>query len=177
MQPLERARGLKAACVAGVALVKGICRTLGMDILDVKGATGGLDTDVMAKARAALEALERYDLAFVNIKACDIAGHDGKPLQKIAAIEGADKMFSYFSDELPEDVVLALTSDHSTPCALGNHSGDPVPLLIYGPNIRKDGVRAFDEISAAEGGLGRLRGKELLPVLLDLADRSEKFGA
>jgi 2,3-bisphosphoglycerate-independent phosphoglycerate mutase len=177
LEPLERAWGLRAACIAGVTLVKGICRAVGMEILEVKGATGGLDTDMMAKAHAAVGALDHQDLVFINIKAPDVAGHDGKPQDKIAAVEGADQVFKYLSGELPEAVVLALTADHSTPCALGNHSGDPVPLLIHGPSARVDRVRFFDELSAADGGLGRLRGKELLPVLLDLAYRSKKFGA
>jgi 2,3-bisphosphoglycerate-independent phosphoglycerate mutase len=58
-----------------------------------------------------------------------------------------------------------------------NHSGDPVPLTIYCPGSRKDDVDKFDEISCANGALGRIRGKDLLPIMMDLVNRSEMYGA
>ncbi len=58
-----------------------------------------------------------------------------------------------------------------------NHSGDPVPLAIVGEGVRKDDVDKFDEFSLAKGGLGRIRGKDLLPIMLDIANRSEMYGA
>ncbi len=169
--------GLKAAAIAGVALVKGICRVAGMDVLEVAGATGGLDTDMNAKLKAALKALETNDLVFVNIKAADLCGHDGDPKGKAKVVERIDRAMALVKKGLPEGAFLALTADHSTPCCVKDHTGDPVPLVIYGKGVRADKVRSFDEIACAEGGLGRLRGVDLLPVLLDLAGRSEKFGA
>ena len=169
--------GLKAAAIAGVALVKGICRVAGMEIIDVKGATGGLNTDMDAKARAAVRALDKYDLVFVNIKAADLCGHDGDPKGKAAVVRRLDKAMSIIRKGLPEGAFFALTADHSTPCCVKDHTGDPVPLVIYGKGVRADRVRTFDEIACAEGGLGRLRGVDLLPVLLDLSGRAEKFGA
>jgi 2,3-bisphosphoglycerate-independent phosphoglycerate mutase len=169
--------GMKCAAIAGVALVKGICRVAGMDIIDVKGATGGLNTDMGAKARAAIKALDSYDLVFVNIKAADLCGHDGDPKGKAAVAARIDKAMSIVKRDLPDVAYLALTADHSTPCCVKDHTGDPVPLVIYGKGVRTDRVRTFDEIACAEGGLGRLRGVDLLPVLMDLTGRAEKFGA
>ncbi|MBM4250292.1 MAG: 2,3-bisphosphoglycerate-independent phosphoglycerate mutase [Euryarchaeota archaeon] len=169
--------GMKCAAIAGVALVKGICRVSGMEVIDVKGATGGLDTDIEAKLRAALKALESNDLVFVNIKAADLCGHDGDPNGKVKVAKRIDRAMSLVKKALPEGAILALTSDHSTPCCVKDHTGDPVPLVIYGKGVRADRVRTFDEIACAEGGLGRLRGVDLLPVLMDLAGRAEKFGA
>ncbi len=177
IEPLGEKFHLRAVCVAGVALIKGICRVVGMDILEVPGATGGLNTDMVAKVRAALDALASSDLVFVNIKACDIAGHDGKAEEKVRAIEAADRAFAYLREHWREDTVLAITADHCTPVSRMDHSGDPVPLLLHGAGVTGDGVEAFDEASAGQGRLGRLRGNELLPILLDLADRSPKFGA
>lgn len=169
--------GLRFAAIAGVALVRGICGAVGMDVLPVRGATGGMDTDMEAKVVAAMGALGRYDAVVVNIKAPDIAGHDGKPWEKVDAIERIDASLATLRDGFQEDWILAVTADHSTPCATGDHSADPVPLLVHGEGVRRDGVGSFDEIAAASGSWGRLRGRDLLPSLLDLANRTEKFGA
>jgi len=80
------------------------------------------------------------------------------------------------SDLGPETVVAA-TADHSTPVALKDHSGDPVPLVVFGEGVRLDDVARFDELSAAKGGLGRVLGRDLMPILLNVANRAEKFGA
>ncbi|MFQ5838886.1 MAG: 2,3-bisphosphoglycerate-independent phosphoglycerate mutase [Thermoplasmata archaeon] len=169
--------GLSFGAIAGVALIKGICRSVGMDLLEVKGATGGLDTDVRAKVVAAVKALDEYDVVVVNIKAPDVAAHDGEAREKARAVERIDDSLGLLRTQLKEDWIVALTADHSTPCVTGDHSADPVPLLVFGDGVRRDGVETFDEIAAAGGALGRLRGKDLMPLLLDLANRSKKFGA
>jgi 2,3-bisphosphoglycerate-independent phosphoglycerate mutase len=174
---LEERFGLKSAVVGGVTLVKGICKVAGMDTLNVEGATGGLDTDMIAKGKAASEALASYDLVFLNIKAGDICGHDGDAAGKVSVVQRIDKMMLIIKSEMPDDVVLAVTSDHTTPVAVRDHAGDPVPLLIYARDIRVDEVSEFDEISVTKGILGRIRGSQLMPILLDLSGRAERFGA
>src|SRR3990170_4799232 len=156
---------------------KGMCRAVGMDVLEVPGATGGLDTNMVAKGEAALNALRTYDLVFVNVKAADVCGHDGKASEKIKVIERIDQMMAQLKAKLPSDVIVAITADHSTPCAVQDHSGDPVPLTIFGDGVRVDGVPSYDERSVAKGGLGRIRGRDLLPILLSLANRAEKYGS
>ncbi|MEE9237822.1 MAG: 2,3-bisphosphoglycerate-independent phosphoglycerate mutase [Thermoplasmata archaeon] len=168
--------GLRFAAIAGVALIKGICRSVGMEVLDVKGATGGLDTDIEAKIEAAMRALEEYHVVVVNIKAPDVAGHDRKPGLKTEVVERIDRSLGMLREGIQEDWIVAVTADHSTPCETGDHSADPVPLLVFGDGVRRDDVVTFDEISVAVGGLGRLRGVDLMPLLIDLANRSEKFG-
>ncbi len=168
---------LKAAGVAGVGLIKGICRAIGMDVLDVPGATGGLDTDMDAKAEAALAALRENDLVIVNVKAADICGHDGLAKEKVRVVEQIDRMMANIRSDLPHDVVLAATADHATPVELRDHSGDPVPVMMYGPTVLADGVKRFDETAVMAGGIGRIRGTDLLPILLGAANRGEKYGA
>ena len=168
---------LRAAGIAGVALIKGMCRAVGMEVLDVPGATGGLDTDMVAKATAALEALKSFDLVAVNVKAPDVCGHDGLATEKVRTVERIDAMMATLKQGLESDVVLAATADHSTPVMLKDHSGDPVPVVIFGEGVRIDDVQRFDELSAAKGGLGRILGRDLIPILIDLAGRSEKYGA
>lgn len=169
---------MRAAAVAGVALIKGICRSLGLTLVDAPGATGGLDSDFAAKGKAALTALEENDFVFLSVKAPDLCGHDGAAGAKVEVLERIDQqLMAGLRTGLPPDAILAVTGDHSTPCARKDHSGDPVPLLVFGEGVRVDGTASFDEIASMHGGLGRLRGRDLLPLLLDLADRSEKYGA
>lgn len=177
LEPLPDRYGIRCAAVAGVTLVKGICRIVGMDVPDVAGATGGLDTDYKAKADAALRLLRDHDFVFVNVKAGDIAGHDGDFRMKVRIVESIDVMLGLLLKDMHEDVVVALTCDHSTPVVVREHSADPVPVTISGGGARVDGVREFDEISCASGSLGRIRGVELMPTILGMADRARKFGA
>jgi len=169
--------GLKAAAISGVTLVRGICTSVGMEMLEVEGATGGLDTDMIAKADAAMKALESKDFVYMNIKAPDICGHDGLAEEKVKVIQRLDEMLGGVKRQLDDETILAVTADHSTPIEVGDHSGDPVPLMIFGPGVRIDQVAQFDEVSVAQGGLGHPRGSDLMNLLLNLAGRAEKFGA
>lgn len=177
LEPMTARYGLKCAAVAGVTLVKGICRLVGMEVPDVKGATGGLDTDYGAKAEAALGLLKANDMVFVNVKAGDIASHDGDFRMKVRVVESIDMMLGMILQDLPDHVIVAITCDHTTPVSTKEHSADPVPLAISGGGGRFDGVKDFDEISAASGALGRIRGTDLMPILLGMADRAQKFGS
>ncbi len=177
LESLEKRYGLKSAAIGGVTLVKGICKVAGMDLLDVDGATGGLDTDMIAKGNAAIEALKSYDFVFMNVKAGDICGHDGDAKGKVKVAERIDKMMAIIRKECPDDLVLAVTCDHTTPVAIRDHAGDPVPLLVYGKGVRVDEVVEFDELSVIKGILGRIRGSDFMPILLNLSNRAKKFGA
>ena len=75
--------GLRGAVVAAVDLVRGIGRFAGLDVIDVPGATGDLDTDYGAKARAAIDALRDHDLVWVHVEAPDEAAHMGSRPEKI----------------------------------------------------------------------------------------------
>ncbi|MCK4443355.1 MAG: 2,3-bisphosphoglycerate-independent phosphoglycerate mutase [Thermoplasmata archaeon] len=177
LDSLEERFGIRSAAICGVTLIKGICRVAGMKILDVDGATGGLDTDMIAKGKAAIEALESYDFVFLNVKAPDICGHDGDPEGKVKVAERLDMMMSFIRKELRNDVIMAVTSDHSTPVSVRDHAGDSVPLIVYGKDIRVDEVSSYDEISVTKGILGRIRGSDLIHILLDQSGRAEKFGS
>jgi len=166
--------GFGSACVAGASLYKGVAKYLGMDVVPVEGATGRADTNLNNKAEAALHALEEYDFVFVHVKATDSMGHDGD-------FEGKEDMISRIDKELVTrikdvDAYIAITADHSTPVSIKRHSGDPVPIVIKGEGVRKDGITKFDEFSAASGGLGRIRGVDLMPILSDFMGFYTMFG-
>lgn len=172
----ERAK-MKIAGVAGVTLVKGVFRACNIDIAEKPEWTGGIDTDIMSKAQGAVELLADHDLVVINIKATDLSGHDNVPQEKVGIIERIDKGAGWIMENMPEGTVFAVTADHSTPCEKGDHTGDPVPLVIHCKGNRADQTTSYDEITCSHGGLGRLCGKELLPVLMNMAGRTEKFGA
>lgn len=157
--------GLRACCIAGGGLYKGVARAVGMKILKVDGATGTLETDLGAKINAAIKALKKYDFVFIHIKGTDILGHDGKCKEKKEFIEKIDHAFKPIINL--KNTVIAITGDHSTPCALKDHSADPTPLLIFGR--MKDKLNHFSEKDCANGSIGTILGLDLMPKLLKIA--------
>lgn len=179
METLKEKYGFSySACIAEVTLVKGVATYAGMSIIDVPGSTAGLDTDTRAIGRAALDSIQNNELIIVNVKGPDVAGHDGNIEGKIEIIEQIDEMVGDIWNGINlEETYVVLTADHSTPIEVKDHSGDPVPLAIAGPMVRVDDVTSFNERAAAKGGLHRIRGLDLMPILLDLLGKTKKFGA
>ncbi|MEK6972790.1 MAG: 2,3-bisphosphoglycerate-independent phosphoglycerate mutase [archaeon] len=157
--------GLRACCIAGGGLYKGVAKSVGMKVLNVKGATGTLETDLGAKINAAIKALKKYDFVFAHIKGADILGHDGKCIEKKKFIEKIDNSFKKIINL--KNTVIAITGDHSTPCTLKDHSADPTPLLIFGGI--KDKVNHFSERDCLNGSIGMILGLDLMPKLLKIA--------
>ena len=79
--------GVSGAMITAVDLLRGIGKLAGMDIIEVEGATGYLDTNYEGKGQAAIQALEDHDLVFIHIEAPDEAGHGALLKEKIEAIE------------------------------------------------------------------------------------------
>lgn len=168
--------GLNAACIAETGLIKGIGKITGMDIMDIEGATGGVDTNLDNIAQGILDATKKdYDFLLINVDGADEAGHDGNATEKLEFIERADQVVGKLMDL--KDVYFILTADHSTPISVMDHTGDPVPLIINGPGIRVDDVKIYNERTAAKGGLCRIRGSDVMNILMDLMNKSTKFGA
>lgn len=167
---------IKGACVAAEGTVLGVARLAGFTALTSATMTGNIDTDVYAKAKMAVEALEENDFVLVNIKATDLFGHDGNPEKKAQAVEVFDEFIGHLLEANLENTIIAVAADHSTPCERMEHSGDPVPVLISGPGIRQDRVTKFDEISCSYGGLGRIKGKDLSNTLYDFLEKTKKQG-
>ena len=166
---------LKAACIAGAGLYRGIAQILGMEVINVPGATGQLDTDLEAKIKTALAWLNKYDFMFVHIKGADILAEDGNYVGKKQFIEKIDKSFAPLVDK--EDILIVITADHSTSSQLRMHTADPVPLLIAGKNLHTDSVESFGEREAAGGKLGHIKGKHLMPMILDFIGKAPLYGA
>ena len=173
--PFSERYELSGSVVSAATLISGIGKVVGLEHIPVPGTTGSVDSDLNAKVRAALGELDRKEFVLMNIKGADEAGHDGKGIQKrdfIEVIDAALEPLLTLSETL-----LVVCADHSTPCSIKDHSADPVPVVIRGPGVRTDRTTRFDEISCAEGGLHRIRGCDLMPIALDLINKSHKYGA
>ena len=72
--------------------------------------------------------------------------------------------------------VIVITGDHSTPCSYKAHSGHPVPLLVWGKNVRQDSTKSYDEYTAMKGGLGEFRRKEVMLSILNYLEKSHLYG-
>jgi len=150
---------------------RGIALLTGIDVIDIPSSTAHLDVDYPIWSKVALDSIKKYGGIYVHIKGPDEPAHDGDFQKKKEIIEAIDKFF--FANLLPKldmaNTVIAVTADHSTVCAIKAHSADPVPLLIAGANIKPDGSLSFSEKAAALGSLGELKGREIMPLLMESA--------
>jgi 2,3-bisphosphoglycerate-independent phosphoglycerate mutase len=152
--------GLNGLLIASESMYIGLARELGLTAFRVKNSDDP-GQDLRERIRLALEDTE-HDYIHVHTKDIDEAAHSGDPEKKknvISALDcGLDELIG--AVESRNDLLVVVTADHSTPSISSLiHSGEPVPVIMIGPNVRRDKVGVFDEISASEGCLGLIRGK------------------
>ena len=155
--------GISFASILDMPVEKGVARISGMSDF-----SGGDSSNYKAKAKKALSLLKKYDCVYVHIKGPDEPGHDGDALKKKKVIELIDSDFFkiLISNVDMGNTTFIVSADHSTPCSDKSHSDDPVPLVISGPNVKRDSVCRFTEKEAAKGSLGIMRGIDVLPKAL-----------
>lgn len=165
----EEVYGLSGAVISAVDLVKGIGACAGMEVIDVPGATGYLDTNYEGKVEYGLKSLEENDLVMIHIEATDETGHTGKAGLKVRAIEEFDRRVVGPAIEGMRKIGrfrALLTSDHPTPVSLRTHSRDPVPFAVYdSQNPAGDSARVYSEKCAAETGTVFEEGWKLIGAL------------
>ena len=169
---LVKRLGLKASVIAGESTVIGLARMLKYQVVSEPGFTSLPNTDLQAKVAAARAALEENDIVFLHIKGPDICAHDNNPEGKKRLLEDIDQALTPLRGE---DLVIAVTGDHSTDSNTGDHSGDPVPSLLYAPRGRRDLCSQFGESHCAGGGLGRVSATGFLCSMLDAMGFMHKF--
>jgi 2,3-bisphosphoglycerate-independent phosphoglycerate mutase len=164
------AYNVSGGVISAVDLIKGMGRVLGMEVVNVPGATGYYDTNYEGKAAAALKILEEKDLVFIHVEAPDEAGHNGDIREKIRAIENFDrKITGPVLDALTDGGCgyrVMILPDHPTPVKLRTHTSDPVPFAMAGAGIEPDEVTVFTERSAKAGSMGVVKGSDLMKKLL-----------
>ncbi|HOW98502.1 MAG TPA: cofactor-independent phosphoglycerate mutase [Kiritimatiellia bacterium] len=161
--------GLTGGVITAVDLIRGLGRLIGLDVIQVPGATGFLDTNYAGKVQAALDVVARHDFVFVHIEAPDECGHMGKVALKVEAIEAFDqKVVAPVWEALEkkgEPYRLLLCTDHRTPVSVRGHTREPVPMIsLDGPVGAIDREAAFDEFVGGGKASGMIheRMRELL---------------
>ncbi|MGE4291615.1 MAG: cofactor-independent phosphoglycerate mutase [Desulfovibrio sp.] len=160
--------GLRGAVISAVDLIKGLGLASGMEVLNVEGVTGLLDTNYQGKVDAALAFLERGDFVFVHVEAPDECGHSGIAEDKVEAMRRFDaRIVGPLRTALAgRDVVWVAACDHYTPIAERTHTTDPVPFLLQYPDCEPSGPDSFSEATADSTGLSIDKGHNLLPWVL-----------
>lgn len=165
LEPFAQWHGLRGAVITGVDILRGLAVMAGMQQITVAGATGYLDTDYAGKGRAAVAALDEFDLVVVHIEAPDEAGHLGRADEKIKALERVDEhIVGPLLAALPRHGHwrLLIAPDHPTPCTTTAHDATPPPFCYIGNAATGGSGRRFSERDAAATGVWIEPGHELM---------------
>jgi 2,3-bisphosphoglycerate-independent phosphoglycerate mutase len=154
--PMSEHYRLRFGSFVEMPVEKGIALLTGISIVDVPSNTGHPDIDYAIWAKIALQKINEFDGLYIHIKGPDEPGHDGDFNKKKASIEAIDKHF--FGNLLPhlkmKDVVIVVTAD---------------PLIISGGSVKADGTLSFSERACHKGSLGEIIGKDLMGILIKMA--------
>lgn len=164
---------MTGATITGVDLLKGISNYIGLDVIEVPGATAYFDTNYENKVDYALESLKNHDVQYIHIEAPDEAGHEGNLPEKLRAIENIDSIIlEKLFKELPkidEEYTIAVLPDHPTPIDIKTHTMTPVPFAIYSTNIKEpDATQIFSE-DMSQGKYGTIIGHTLLSEMIKIS--------
>jgi 2,3-bisphosphoglycerate-independent phosphoglycerate mutase len=170
MATLREKFGITGAVISAVDLIRGLGIYAGLDVINVPGATGLIDTNYEGKADACLAAMKDHDFVYVHVEASDECGHARNVQQKMLAIEYLDaRLMARVMKGLEEqgiEAVVAVLPDHATPVEKGNHVHGPVPVAIRDPHQPSDSVTGYDEFAVTAGSLGVMHGDQFFRTFL-----------
>ena len=143
----------------GVLMFGGLGVLAGLEVINVPGATGFLDTNYLGKAEYGLESLKHKDFLFLHVEATDEAGHMGAADKKVQALEDFDQkvvgtILAGLRDH--DEWRILLMPDHATPVAIKTHSDDPVPFAVLSSaDLRRGHQKSvqYNEPSAKSTGV------------------------
>jgi 2,3-bisphosphoglycerate-independent phosphoglycerate mutase len=167
--------GVGGSFVGDSAFLRGLASYVGLEPIHEPETHDPVD-DLRRRVRRVRERLAAGEtFVFAHQKTTDAAGHTKDPTVKRDTIERLDDALA----DLPlDEAIVCVTGDHATPASADViHSGDPVPFVLAGPGVRADDVTQFGELTCAKGILGHLRGLDVMPVLLNAADRPRFLGS
>jgi 2,3-bisphosphoglycerate-independent phosphoglycerate mutase len=159
---------LRAGCLAVYPMYKGLAQLVGMTKLE------GPQT-IAEQFKRYIAEYDNYDYFFIHFKYTDMYGEDGNFDAKRKAIEELDAALPILLRKRPD--VLAITGDHSTPCAIKGHSWHPQPVLLHSLYSGSDKLERFTETGANCGSLGVFEAKYLIRLMQANAKAFDKFGA
>src|SRR6266850_1310549 len=159
---------LRPACIAVYPMYKGLAQLVGMAKLE------GPQT-ISEQFERYLAEYDNYDYFFIHYKYTDMYGEDGNFDAKKNTISEFDAALPVFLRKKPQ--VLAITGDHSTPCAIKGHSWHAQPVLLHSPLSGSDKLQRFTETGANSGSLGVFEAKYLMRLMQANAKMFDKFGA
>jgi len=159
--------------ISSFPLYKGIAKFLGIPVKEPEQT--GAELTIQDKFQTAANLIQDHDMLILHIKDPDIAGEDGDYIQKKEIIEEIDACLPSILDNIGPDDTLIITSDHSTPALMQEHSGHPIPIVMKGPFVRVDQVEKFSELDCITGSLGTFRAIELMNLILMSTKRLKTF--
>jgi 2,3-bisphosphoglycerate-independent phosphoglycerate mutase len=175
LEPIAERFAMRWGCFVEMPVERGIALALGMEEVpapesDGRGFGTAAEDAYAAWARLAAEAIGEFDALYVHLKGPDVPAHDGRADDKrdvIAAIDAA-----FFGELLPRidpsRTIVAVTADHATSCPRRAHTADPVPLVVSGDGVTPDGSTVYGEGACADGSIGQLLGRQILPRIAQL---------
>ena len=172
LQNFREKTGLNGTMISAVDLLKGIAVGAGMQVVEVEGATGSLDTNYLGKAQAAINALlnDKQDFVYIHVEAPDEMGHQGNLHHKVQSIEEIDKniigVVKKALDDANEQYRILVLPDHPTPICKRTHTADPVPYVLFDSTETKNNCTTFCEKNAEQTGIYQQDGYRLMEMLI-----------
>ncbi len=174
LKTLKERYGISGSVVAAVDLIKGLGKYAGLEIVNVQGATGYLDTNYHGKAQATIEELKRKDFVFLHVEAPDEAGHSGQKDLKVKAIEDFDeKIINPIMEGLKQfdSWRILIMPDHQTPVTTRVHERGKVPFLLLDSEswnkFSGEPSFSFTEKTALSSGHDVPKASKMIEILLD----------
>jgi 2,3-bisphosphoglycerate-independent phosphoglycerate mutase len=171
LSPFSVRQGTWGPAVAGTDLARGAFRLAGLRVMSVPGATGDLDTDYTAKARAALYGLREYSIALIHVQSPGLSALRGDVEAKLDSIERIDeRLIGTLLDNLGklDEFRILVVPDHVTSTESHRVERGPVPFLLAGSGDRPSGRRLpFDERALEDAELTREEPWRLLELLTE----------
>ncbi len=119
------------SCICSAEIVKGIAKSMGIDVPILKNSTGDVDTDLKEKAEAVFNELESHDAVIAHINGTDEASHRKDLSEKINFIEKIDREFlKYIYEENKNKAEIIITADHQTSSVTGRHEKGLVDFIV-----------------------------------------------
>ncbi len=171
LMPFEEKYGLKGSIISAVDLLKGIGKFSGMNVVNVEGATGYIDTNFEGKANAAIQEFKNgQDFVYIHVEAPDECGHRHEIENKKKSLELIDeKILGPVLNALEEydDYKVLIMPDHATPLELRTHTNDPIPFLMYHKKGEVEGRDEFTEQTCKDTGVYIEDGHNILSMFLE----------